>query len=285
MDTVAKQADDEEIYEGGARVSVINKAYSTKKDEDNDESSEIEAEQSQRSLFARIQAYYRRHREWQELKVSRENMKRRMHREARRRLKVEDTVKPAQNYKTLYYGLKKNHERNVAVVHPLMFMLRRIIFALVIVFMDEIMFWGVLVVMFSCLIMLAYVLHEQQWQDRIINRQHTFNEIITYFLCVILLFYSSYVEAKTRDMLGFVLIGICFVFVIVNTIVIIIYSLGIIWTYIKRIFVQCRVKRVRSEVIQVVKKLNDGPMPVAPSALKNDDEDKHDDKSWFEPSK
>lgn len=209
-----------------------------------------------------------------------------MHREARRRLKVEDTVKPAQNYKTLYYGLKKNHERNAAVVHPLMFMIRRIVFALVIVFMDEIMYWGVLVVMFSCLLMLAYVLHEQQWQDRIINRQHTFNEIITYILCVLLLLYSNFVEAKTRDMLGFVLIGICFLFVIVNTIIIIIYSLGIMWTYIKRIFVQCRVKRVRSEVIQVVKKLNDEPLPIAPTVpAKEDDDDSSKEKDWFKPKK
>ena len=60
----------------------------------------------------------------------------------------------------MYYGLKKNHERNVAVMHPLMFLLRRVIYALVIVFMDDIMLWGVLIVMASCLIMLAYALSE-----------------------------------------------------------------------------------------------------------------------------
>lgn len=64
-------------------------------------------------------------------------------------------------YKTLYYGLKRNHQRNVAVIHPLMFLLRRIIFALVIVFMDTIPIWGVLIFMYSTLIMLAYTLSEQ----------------------------------------------------------------------------------------------------------------------------
>lgn len=45
-------------------------------------------------------------------------------------------------------------------MHPLMFLLRRVIYALVIVFMDDIMLWGVLIVMASCLIMLAYALSE-----------------------------------------------------------------------------------------------------------------------------
>ena len=57
----------------------------------------------------------------------------------------------------------------MAVVHPLMFMLRRIIFALVIVFMDNVHMWGVLVFMFTTLCMLAYVLSEKQWEEQIIN--------------------------------------------------------------------------------------------------------------------
>ena len=41
---------------------------------------------------------------------------------------------------------------NVAVMHPLMFMLRRIIYAAVIVYMDQIPIWGVLIFMYSTLI-------------------------------------------------------------------------------------------------------------------------------------
>ena len=83
--------------------------------------------------------------------------------EAKRRLLLEDTVKPAKGYKTLFYGLKRNHERNVAIVHPLMFLLRRVIYAIVIVFMGETMLFPVLIVMSCCLAMLAYALLEMQW--------------------------------------------------------------------------------------------------------------------------
>ena len=55
-------------------------------------------------------------------------------------------------------------------MHPMMYLLRRIVYALVIVFMSETMFFGVIIVMLSCLAMLAYALHEWQWKDRVINQ-------------------------------------------------------------------------------------------------------------------
>jgi len=57
----------------------------------------------------------------------------------------------------------------VAVIHPLMFVMRRVIFALVIVFMDQIPIWGVLIFMAMALTMLGYVLSEHQWKDCEIN--------------------------------------------------------------------------------------------------------------------
>jgi hypothetical protein len=63
-------------------------------------------------------------------------------------------------HKTLYYGLKMNHPRNVAIVHPLMFTLRRIVYALSIVLIASVPLLGVWVMLFGTLIMLAYALSE-----------------------------------------------------------------------------------------------------------------------------
>ena len=89
--------------------------------------------------------------------------------EAHLRVKVADRVKANQSYRTLFYGLKPNQERSSAIVHPFMFLLRRVIYAIVIVCLVETYLWGVFVVMFSCLCMLAFALTEFQWKDRIIN--------------------------------------------------------------------------------------------------------------------
>ena len=58
--------------------------------------------------------------------------------EAKIRLLLESEVKIQHCYKTLYEGLKLNHPRNVAVIHPLFFLIRRILFACLIVFMPNI---------------------------------------------------------------------------------------------------------------------------------------------------
>ena len=72
-------------------------------------------------------------------------------------------------YKTLFYGLKQNHERNVAVIHPLMFLLRRIVFAAVVVFMVKVTVLPIFVILVSTLLMLGYALSEHQWKSALIN--------------------------------------------------------------------------------------------------------------------
>ena len=119
-------------------------------------------------------------------------------REAHIRVKFADRMKTPQEYRTLFYGLRRNHERNVAIVHPLMFLLRRIIYALVIVFMDEIMYYCVFIVMLSCLTMLTYACTEWQWKERIINAQHIFDECTIYVICLMLLCFSAFVTPAMR---------------------------------------------------------------------------------------
>lgn len=142
------------------------------------------------------------------------------------------------------------------MIHPLMFLLRRFIYAFVIVFMDEIMHWGVVIVMTCTLMMLAYALSEFQWKDSLINKQHIFNETTIYILCVLLLCFNNYCSAMMREFLGVVLICICSIYVVYNTIVIIIYSLRLYRLFLMRLIVQCRRKHTRNEALQVVQTLN-----------------------------
>ena len=124
--------------------------------------------------------------------------------------------------------------------------------------------------------MLAYALHEKQWVDTIINYQHIIDESFIYVLCVLLLLFSGYVDAETRVLLGYIMIGIIFMFVVFNTIVIIYYTLQRIWLFLKRIFVQCQRKKLRKEVITIVEKINED--------LANHEKDWFvpDELGWFE---
>ena len=56
---------------------------------------------------------------------------------ARIDLAMESSVRVPFRYKTLYEGLKLNHARNAAVVHPLIFLLRRALLALIVIYLDK----------------------------------------------------------------------------------------------------------------------------------------------------
>lgn len=55
--------------------------------------------------------------------------------EAYMRVALESEVAVNPRFKTLFYGLKKNHPRHVAVVYPIMFLLRRVLFSVIILFL------------------------------------------------------------------------------------------------------------------------------------------------------
>lgn len=57
--------------------------------------------------------------------------------EARLRLQLEDLVDVNPRYETLFTGLKLNQPRNSAVVQPFTFIVRRILYAALIVFMPH----------------------------------------------------------------------------------------------------------------------------------------------------
>ena len=120
------------------------------------------------------------------------------------------------------------------------------------------MVFGVLIVLASCLIMFAYALSENQWLETIINYQHYVSEATIYVLCLILLLFSNYVgAAETRYFLGFILIGICFAYIVFNAIIIVTYSLQLLWVFLRRIYMQCARKRLRKDVLSTVKDLNE----------------------------
>ena len=69
---------------------------------------------------------------------------------------LEDLVTVKPEFKTLFSGLKLGHPENVAVVHPLVFLLRRIFFSIGIIFLGH---YGVVtlsVLQLSCLFSLCY---------------------------------------------------------------------------------------------------------------------------------
>ena len=90
--------------------------------------------------------------------------------EAKIRLELESLVKVSQRYKTLFLGLKLNHPHSAAIVHPLVFLLRRIIYSAIALFCLTVPVVGAFILSFICVLMITYILVEQQWEDSLIAR-------------------------------------------------------------------------------------------------------------------
>ena len=90
--------------------------------------------------------------------------------EAKARVYLESRVVLNPRYSTIFYGLKKNHPHNVALVHPITFLLRRIVYSAIIIFMFHLPFFASLVLLILSLGFLMYVILERQWQDNLIHQ-------------------------------------------------------------------------------------------------------------------
>ena len=89
--------------------------------------------------------------------------------EAQVRVTLEGQVFCNPRYQTIFDGLKKNHPHNVALVHPMCFLLRRVIFAVIIIFLYNESFWATLTLMMLSLFILGYVICENQWEVTLVN--------------------------------------------------------------------------------------------------------------------
>ena len=90
---------------------------------------------------------------------------------ARKRINLaEKEVAVAARYNTLFHGLRKNTERDAAVLHLLSFVLRRVIFAVLIVGLASLLLTSTIVFLVMTFAVLAIACHEQQWEHWLINQ-------------------------------------------------------------------------------------------------------------------
>ena len=151
-----------------------------------------------------------------------------------------------------------NHPRNVAIVHPVMFTLRRIFYALSIVLIASVPLLGVWIMLFGTVIMLAYALSEWQWSDKLINIQHIFNETVTYLVCVYLLLFTNFVDAEMRVTLGYFLLGVFVCFLAFNVVIMLIMLCRKLIRLLRKCITKKRRHKLKQEatnILQSIKKL------------------------------
>ena len=122
-----------------------------------------------------------------------------------------------------------------------MFVLRRIVYSFVIVFMidDNNPFFGTLILTLTSLLMLMFVSIEAYWESRMLNVQEIVNESVFYTLCLGLICFTDVLnETKELIALGWLIIGLVLLLMLFN-VVIICYDLSI---YLRLLCRRCKNK-------------------------------------------
>ena len=129
-------------------------------------------------------------------------------RDARLRVLLQSQVKCNPRYQTLFYGLKKNHPRQISVLYPVIYLMRRVVYIILILFMTELPFVSVVILLLWCLATLSLIWTEAQWEDRLINVQHAVNEIALYLILLqVSIFCGLTPASETALVLGWTLIA------------------------------------------------------------------------------
>ena len=89
--------------------------------------------------------------------------------EAQLRLRLEDLVNINQRFSTLFLGLKLNTMHNSAVLQPLMFLIRRIVFAAAIIFLQHSPQLAIVMLLAMSLAVLVFTVVETPWKEQEMN--------------------------------------------------------------------------------------------------------------------
>ena len=125
---------------------------------------------------------------------------------AKLRMNQEYETKVSERYKTLFFGLRLNHPHNATVVHPMIFILRRITYAAIVLFMFNTSMIGAYLLSVICIGVILFVIIEKPWKDSFIARQHIFNEIALYMILCAAISCSLPMSSEMSTYLGWVMI-------------------------------------------------------------------------------
>ena len=125
---------------------------------------------------------------------------------------------------------------NVAVVYPLAFLVRRVLYSVALVFLFAAPVFAVLALLGLTLAMLGLVLTESPWTSRLVGWQHVANEVVLY-VCLVLLFFCCGPELSAEQTLalGWTLVGLIAALWLFNSVVFVLAGLSYLRLVAKRL--------------------------------------------------
>ena len=126
--------------------------------------------------------------------------------------------------RTLFYGLRFDWKTQILTMHISLFLVRRVILAAFLVFGGKFAYWGLQIMIATCILMLWILVSYEQWRFEVIQIQHIINELTLYVLCwMLLIFQGAFPQVNdiVYETLGWYMLAFLVLFVFFNLLVII----------------------------------------------------------------
>lgn len=138
--------------------------------------------------------------------------------DAQVRLRLEDLVIVNKRFSTVFSGLRLNTVHNSAITEPLFFLIRRLVFAAAIIFMQSSPQLASLILIVMSILITIFTVVEKPWKEAELNYLVIANEAFLYSLLLLLLVSNNVQKDSTWDLdtLGVVMIVIVTLCIQVN---------------------------------------------------------------------
>lgn len=180
----------------------------------------------------------------------------RMRAEAKLRLGFEDQISLSARYKTIFLGLKLNTEHSSTVIQPLGFLLRRLIYALLIVFCSEASMVNGVALLCLSTVALAFTVIEKPWADPTVHAISIFNECAFFVILLVAVSVTAFSEFVNLTTCGNFIIWLVTLSIFVNLFNILLES----WSFVKLLYTRHLNKSLTHKI---------APVPISQSARKH----------------
>lgn len=148
---------------------------------------------------------------------------------------LQSTIKICVRFKTLFYGLRLNHPHSAHIVHPLVFLVRRVIYSAIVIFMLTIPLIAAYLLCMMSLFLIAFTIIEKQWNDQMMLKMHLVNEISLYLILLIAIVSSLPLHTEAVSPVGWSIIALTMSNLLFNVSTIVILTSQHGRLYLKRI--------------------------------------------------
>lgn len=125
----------------------------------------------------------------------------------------------------MWLGLRFSYHNQIVLFYPCWFLLRRLLYAALLVFGPKFSVWQIQLIMYSSFATILFIFGYGPWKSKLIKVQHVCNELVLVAMCMLLIFtspgFNEDLYKLFRDAIGDTVVVFIAIYVLLNLLLIV----------------------------------------------------------------